>query len=159
VLHFHDGKGHAGAEVEWKKEDGSEVAANTVKTSSKWTSRAQTFILPDGRTFEWLYERGHAPDVGGKEKKITYLVLYRKDGVEGRGKKVARLVRDDETRAEGSSKTSAGNGGELQLAADAENEMEEAGIVATCLLMLKKEVDRRQTIQAMVLAGVASNGG
>jgi hypothetical protein len=36
--------------------------------------------------------------------------------------------------------------------------VDEALVVATCLTMLKKEVDRRRMIQMMVIAGAAGGG-
>ncbi|OCL03632.1 hypothetical protein AOQ84DRAFT_302429 [Glonium stellatum] len=121
--------------------------ANTIKTISKWTSCSHKFVMPDGRVFEWAYKRER--QAGGKKMKV--LMLYRRDdSIEG-GKSVARLVRNEDTRTPGSSKSSAGNGGELVLSENAAEVMDEAIIVATCILMLKKEIDRMRTVQAMML--------
>ncbi|KAF2807293.1 uncharacterized protein BDZ99DRAFT_536653 [Mytilinidion resinicola] len=145
--------------------DPAEPATSTITTTSKWTSRAQTFATGDGPTWEWAYvrERVPAPDDGTNDAarrkkggKVVILALYRTDdGARGLGgTRVGQLLRTDETRAAGSSRTSAGNGGELQLAAGGvEGDLDEAGVVASCLVMLKKEVDRRRTVQMMVIAG------
>jgi hypothetical protein len=74
------------------------------------------------------------------------------------GQRLAQLVRNDQTRPEGTRKSTAGNGGQLIIAPGADTELDEALIVATCLLMLKKEIDRRRLIQFMVLAGAGSGG-
>ena len=128
--------------------------ANTIKSVSKWTSRSQKFVMPDGRTFEWTYKRERL--AGGN--KATLLVLYRRDGSAKNGKRIAQLMRDEDTRSPGSSKCSAGNGGELVLSQDAAEAMDEAVIVATCMLMLKKEIDRRRTVQMMMISAAISGG-
>ncbi|KAJ4299811.1 hypothetical protein N0V90_005057 [Kalmusia sp. IMI 367209] len=121
-----------------------------IKTVSKWTSRSQKFLLPDGRTFEWGYkaERGF----GGQNKKGTALLLTMS------GRRLAALVRNDETRTPGSKSCSAGNGGELVLGEDVGGKegINEELVIASCLLMLKKEIDRRRAVQLMIISVVAS---
>jgi len=74
--------------------------------------------------------------------KTNLLVLYRA------GQKVAELVRNDETRTEGTSKSYAGNGGVLVL-----GDVDEVVVVATACVMLKREVDRRRLVQMMIMGG------
>ena len=131
---------------------GADPNANMIKTVSKWTSRSQKFVMPDGRIFEWTYKQERL--AGGK--KATLLVLHRRDGSAKNGKRIAQLMRDDDTRSSGSSKCSAGNGGELVLSQDAAEATGEAVIVATCMLMLKKEIDRRRTVQMMMISAAIS---
>lgn len=59
-------------------------------------------------------------------------------------KRVAALIRNDETRTPGSKSCYAGNGGKLILGEDvgAKDGLSEALVLASCLLMLKKEIDR-----------------
>ncbi|KIV98727.1 uncharacterized protein PV09_09509 [Verruconis gallopava] len=167
----------------------------TIVTKSKWTSRQQEFVLPDGLTFTWLYKRerdAYDSAVKGKEKKRTHLILVvreappvsdesagkagDKEEEEGGGKqqqqqkkeksgkefgrRVAELVRNDEARTPGSSSTRAGNGGELKI--DSEYcdgiGLREDVIVASCLMMLKKEIDRRRAVQFAMMAGASSGG-
>lgn len=77
---------------------------------------------------------------------------------------VAHLIRNGEFRTEGSSPSSAGNGGRLlidtQLWGDekVEREMAVVLVVTTCLAMLKKEVDRRRAQQIAIMAGAAGGG-
>jgi hypothetical protein len=127
-----------------------ENIASNIRTVSKWTSRNHTFLLPDGRTCKWTYkkERGF----GAKGTKGTALVLTLGD------KRMAVLIRNDETRTSGSKSCSAGNGGELVLGKDVggKDGIEEDLVVATCLLMLKKEIDRRRTVQFMLIASAVS---
>jgi hypothetical protein len=121
-----------------------------IKVVSKWTSRTQKFVLPDGRSFEWEYKRERG--FGGEGKKGTALVMSLQ------GQRVAALIRNDETRTLGSKSCSAGNGGELVLGegVGGNNGVGEEVVVATCLLMLKKEIDRRRTVQMMMTSSAAS---
>ncbi|KAF2631612.1 hypothetical protein BU25DRAFT_407255 [Macroventuria anomochaeta] len=109
-----------------------------IKTLSKWTSRNHKFLLPDGRTFEWRYKREKG--FGANGVKGTALVLNVGE------RRLAMLIRNDETRTLGSKSCSAGNGGELLLGDDVGGKIgiKEDLVVATCLLMLKKEIDRRR---------------
>jgi hypothetical protein len=121
-----------------------------VRTASKWTSRTQTFTLPDGRAFAWEYkkERGF----GAQGKKGTALVMSMN------GRRTAALIRNEETRTPGSKSCSAGNGGELVLGEDVGREdcVSEELVVASCLLMLKKEIDRRRMVQVLLISGAVS---
>lgn len=127
-----------------------EGVAEDITTVSKWTSRTQNFRLPDGRTFTWSYKR--EAGFGASGTKGTALVLTLGE------KRLAALIRNDETRSPGSRSCNAGHGGELVLGEDvnAKNGLGEDLVVATCLLMLKKEVDFRRTVQMLVVAGVFS---
>ncbi|KAF2106993.1 hypothetical protein BDV96DRAFT_654086 [Lophiotrema nucula] len=121
-----------------------------IRTLSRWTSRTQRFVLPDGREFTWAYRKEKG--FGGENKKGTALVMTLA------GKRMAVLVRNEETRTPGSKSCSAGNGGELVLGdtvGTAEG-MGEDVVVATCLLMLKKEIDRRRTVQFMMISAAVS---
>jgi hypothetical protein len=131
-----------------KRLDIDEGKIYEIKTLSKWTSRNHKFLLPDGRTFEWRYKREKGFGAGGA--KGTALVL------DVEGKRVATLIRNDETRTLGSKSCSAGNGGELLLGGDigGKDGIGEDLVVATCLLMLKKEIDRRRSVQLITLAAI-----
>jgi hypothetical protein len=122
--------------------------AHEIKTVSKWTSRNHKFLLPDGRTLAWTYKKDTG--FGTRGAKGTALVLTLGE------RRIAALVRNDDTRTPGSLVMSAGNGGELVLGEDVggKDGINEDLVVATCLLMLKKEIDRRRTVQFMVIAGV-----
>ena len=122
--------------------------AQEIKTVSKWTSRNHKFLLPDGRTLAWTYKK--EPGFGSRGAKGTALVLTLGE------RRIAALVRNEDTRTPGSLATSAGNGGELVIGEDVGGKagIGEDLVVATCLLMLKKEIDRRRTVQFMVIAGV-----
>lgn len=127
-----------------------------IKTTSKWTSRSQTFALSDGRSFTWAYKKSHSV-FGSSEKdgkdNSTALVMTLDDG-----KVIAALIRNKDTRTPGSKSCSAGNGGELVLMegiGSSEGVSEEL-IVASCLLMLKKEMDRRRMVQAMMISAAVT---
>ncbi|PSN72460.1 hypothetical protein BS50DRAFT_569945 [Corynespora cassiicola Philippines] len=123
---------------------------NEIKTLSKWTSRSQVFVLPDGRTFEWEYKKEKG--FGNKGDKGTALIMSMQ------GRRIAVLVRNDDTRTSGSKSCSAGNGGELILGetVGGMDGLSEEIVVATCLLMLKKEVDRRRFVQILIISGGAT---
>jgi hypothetical protein len=137
----------------------------TVFTKGKWTSRKQEFVLPNGQTFTW----GHVRELDNtiRPKKQTYLVLEvplsRELAPTGKGKmksetrRVAQLVRGEEARTPGTRSSDAGNGGELKFDGEAVTTfgLREDVVVATCLMMLKKEVDRRRLVQFMVMAAAA----
>ncbi|KAH7088595.1 hypothetical protein FB567DRAFT_621055 [Paraphoma chrysanthemicola] len=130
--------------------DLAEDAAQSIKTVSKWTSRGHSFLLPDGRTLTWKYKREQG--FGAHGAKGTALVLTLGD------KRIAALIRNDETRTPGSKSCSAGHGGELALGegVNGKDGPGEGLVVATCLLMLKKEVDRRRMVQFMIITGAIS---
>jgi hypothetical protein len=117
----------------------------TIKTLSRWTSRSHKFMLPDGRLLEWAYKK--EVGFGDKGKKGTALVLSLDQ------RPIAALVRNAETRTMGSNSCSAGNGGELVLGEDVAGKggVGEEVVVATCLLMLKKEIDRRRATQIAII--------
>lgn len=139
---------------------GPDDDANAINIKGKWVSRSTAFILGDGRVFEWSY--AHTKDSQGKRVNLVVLRQQDQAGVKTKGNKggkiLAQLVRGEETRTEGSKRCTAGNGGQLMLDQDATTHLDEAVIVATCLMMLKKEIDRRRFVQIMVLTGAASGG-
>ncbi|KAH7155244.1 hypothetical protein B0J13DRAFT_221399 [Dactylonectria estremocensis] len=132
-------------------------------------TRATAMRTPLG-TFEWRYStraerRAAGPDVD------SLLMLDRTTTVslaggrsEVRRRKVGQLVRAGGLRTEGTRRSTAGNGGRLMLDlrewADrkAEAGQMELLAVASCVSMLKKEVDRRRFHQTMMLMGGASGG-
>lgn len=117
-----------------------------IRTVSKWTSRDHQFLLPDGRTLTWSYKKEKG--FGAQGAKGTALILTLGE------KRLAALIRNEETRTPGSKSCSAGNGGELVLGEDigGKDGINEDLVIAMCLLMLKKEVDRRRTVQFMMIA-------
>ncbi|EZF35130.1 hypothetical protein TMEN_2056 [Trichophyton mentagrophytes] len=133
---------------------GSPDINKDITVAGKFISRSADFDMPDGSKFEWRYvPLGY--DGGGRSK---LLVLEK---IEGKGngsrKRVAQLLRTKQTIPQGSSKHRAGCGGELVLDQNAHLDIDETVIVGTCLLMLKREVDRRRAIQMMVMTGVVAN--
>lgn len=142
--------------------------------SDGYTTRSQTLRTPLG-TFNWRYgtrtERREASTCASSllvlEKLTTVSVptgKNKKHREETRRKRVAQLIRSDEVRTEGSTKRTAGNGGRLEVDLgewrDGKGEMVEVErlVVASCLVMLKKEVDRRRLHQTVVLMAGASGG-
>ena len=130
------------------------VIPDEVEMTGRWTSRSTSFIFK-GVEFEWKYAKEKRPD--GKRRHLIILQMVNK---KDEPRRIAQLARDRETRTPGTSKCRAGNGGELQIddAALVESELEESIVVATCLVMLKREIDRRRMIQCAVIIGAAGGG-
>lgn len=120
-------------------------------------------------TFEWRYstrsERRDAYSTIGEEvdclmilDKVTSVALAGGKQEERRSK-TGQFVRSTSLRTPGSKKSSAGNGGRLMLDlrawVDSKGDRQQMEIlaVASCVSMMKKEVDRRRMHQAMAFSG------
>lgn len=114
-------------------------------------SRSRSIATSFG-TFQWRYG-------SRSEKQETFdasslLILEKIDGLSAKGSKkqgirVAQFIRNDEFRTPGTNKYMAGNGGRLMLdlrawtgEKEADTVKVEAFIIASCICMLKREVDR-----------------
>lgn len=135
------------------------------RVKGKWTSRTCYFLTATGTAFEWSYSK--RKEVDGERTNLLVLRTLNDPGEEkdsdtdksnSKGRIVALLVRNKEMRSPGSSKCTAGNGGNLLIGENGLLLLEEPVIVATCLMMLKKEIDRRRVMQAAMI-GAASGGG
>jgi hypothetical protein len=123
---------------------GKSMLSRSVMFSCKWG------------TFEWRY-------AGKKERagSVNNLLVLERIGDDGARVRVAQLVRSEDTRSPGSTSSSAGNGGRLEMCLagdDGEEMVDEPTVASTCLVMLKKEVDRRRAMQAVMIS-VAVSGG
>ncbi|RMZ86902.1 hypothetical protein DV736_g5871, partial [Chaetothyriales sp. CBS 134916] len=140
-----------------------EVSLDTIRIETRWTTRATAFTLPNGRSFEWFHDSSKDSDAR-KGKRTNVLVLHQIDAESPKRQKraksssqaIAKLIRSDATRTEGTTRCTAGNGGELVLDVDAIKYLDESIIVATCLMMLKMEIDRRRGCQFAVVMAAAS---
>jgi hypothetical protein len=150
------------------------IESEEISAKGKWTSRTQDFTFAEGQTlFTWRYVREVDPASGDKKKKRTFLVMEvampttevvpevkgkNKETKDSGVRRVAQLIRNDESRTPGTKSCSAGNGGELVIdeAALEGTSVGEETVVATCLMMLKKEIDRRRTIQMAIIIAAAS---
>lgn len=135
----------------------SSESLEDVTVSGNWTSRTMQFVMPGGGQFEWEYAKEKRAD-GQKVRLIVFRAVETGKTKENKDK-IAQLVRGVDTRTPGTSKCTAGNGGELQIDGDAlqSHGLDEAVVVATCLMMLKKEMDRRRMLQFAMIAGVAGS--
>ncbi|UZP32566.1 hypothetical protein NXS19_000382 [Fusarium pseudograminearum] len=119
-------------------------------------------------TFEWRYSSRAERRAFMGEKADSLLILEQVTKVavkrgkqEERRRKVGHFVRNSGVRTPGSNRSTAGNGGRLMLDlqewVDRKEECVEMEIlaVASCISMLKKEVDRRRVHQTMAMMGVA----
>ncbi|KAJ5645886.1 hypothetical protein N7490_002258 [Penicillium lividum] len=129
----------------------SSVIPDEIKISAKWLSRSARFTMPTGTEYEWAYAKQKRSD----GQKLRLIVLHAIGEKDSEDRCVAQLVRSDDTRTPGTSRFTAGNGGELQIDDGALQalQLEESVVVATCLVMLKREVDRRRVRQAAAIGG------
>ncbi|KAK4866129.1 hypothetical protein LT330_008869 [Penicillium expansum] len=117
------------------------------------------FGMPGDKQFEWEYAKEKRAD-GQKINLIVFRAVEEKKGKikETQRHGIAQLVRGEDSRTPGTSRSSAGIGDELQIdeAALQSLELDEAVIVATCLMLLK-EIDRRRMIQFAMIAGAGGS--
>lgn len=112
--------------------------------SRTWYSRDQIFDTSLGQ-FTWSYADRHERHEAGAD---SLMVMERIDGNSKAGVTVAQFIRNDELRTPGSKKYSGGNGGRLIMDLRMWNDEKTAGagieafVVASCILMLKREADR-----------------
>ncbi|OOQ88194.1 hypothetical protein PEBR_14243 [Penicillium brasilianum] len=135
--------------------------AEEIRLRGEWTSRSTRWTTPSGSELRWSYAKEKRPD--GRKINLIVLSVIEHSGGDRKGsqtseRRLAQLVRCAETRTPQTSRCSAGNGGMLQMDEEAlrATGIDESVVVATCLVMLKKEVDRRRLIQMMVMSGAAS---
>lgn len=135
-------------------------SGQVVQVQHRYFTRTTCFTDADGKTYQWKYEK--TKDVNGKR---THMIVLREvmqvvvdDGEKrsnGGGRIIARLVRDKENRTPGTSSSTAGNGGRLDIYESADEAvLDEGVIVATCILMLKRELDRRRALQMAMIVSV-----
>ncbi|EFY88292.1 hypothetical protein MAC_05633 [Metarhizium acridum CQMa 102] len=129
-----------------------------------WHTRAHNMRTHLG-TFQWRYAgRRERRAVGASSllvmDQITSVALLGGKTAERR-RRVAQLVRSEALRTPGTTGATAGNGGRLLMdlsawaGSKAEVRAMEVLVLSGCVVMLKKEVDRRRAAQFVVLAGAA----
>jgi len=156
-----------GDEGEDDEGQGSGSTVDSPFTSPKLLRRTQLLRSPYG-TFTWRYASRQERKPFGADSLLVMERVVRVALPGGRSEErrtaVARLVRGEDTRSEGSGRSTAGNGGLLEVDlrdwADAKDEVEQVRllVVASCVSMLKKEVDRRRMHQAIVIMAAVSGG-
>lgn len=147
---------------------GEEVVIEGVGTFT----RAQVLRSRLG-TFRWRYASSKERKAQDQNsvillEKLTSVSASYASKPEEVATEIGRFVRGDGTRTPGTNKNTAGNGGLLLLDLEewrgekrdaGEEEEVRALIVASCLAMLKKEVDRRRAMQTAVAVSVLGGGG
>lgn len=131
---------------------------------SKWNTPATKFTF-GAKRYEWRYGKKAEKLQVQRERGEDCHCLLLLERIDGEGKKakrtlLARFVRGEETRTPGTKKSHAGNGGRLEMALERdktdafaglitvddgpvdESGLEESIVVATLMVMLKKEIDR-----------------
>jgi hypothetical protein len=123
--------------------DGPEV----VKIKRKGTATRACVFDYGGWEWKWRYGRHKE---GAKTNGHTLLVLQRKQKGGDEKEVVARLWRDHDADKEGGTKpTDAGRGGRLELGFAEEERNVEVLVIMSCLVMLKKEIDRRRAARGL----------
>lgn len=117
-------------------------------------SRTTLFESTRFGKFAWRYaSKGSCSSLMKGTSDIILEQLVGARGQDAGGREVARLVRNKETRPAGT-RWCEGNGGRLELGAviaEGGDDLEGL-VVATCLLMLKKELDRLLNNQVVVIS-------
>lgn len=127
-------------------------------------------IRTDMGTFEWRHaSRAERRHVGADSllvmEQVTPIALAGGRKKEEVRRRVAQFVRNSEVRTQGTGRSTAGNGGRLMMDlrawVDGKDDLQrmEAFVVASCIVMLKREMDRRRVQQAMVISGGGGGGG
>jgi hypothetical protein len=122
-------------------------------------TRAVGFESRKWGRFEWRYGRKVERKVVAESNEIGEiynLLVLEKVTNSGESVRVAQLIRSEETRTPGTKASFAGNGGRLEMCLRSEEGgelIDEDTIVVTCLVMLKKEIDRLRGIQIAVMSG------
>lgn len=108
--------------------------------------------------FEWRYAGKSERSLIEPEAKVNNLLVLEKVVIGESGKeeriKVAQLVRSEGTRTPGTKASYAGNGGSLEMCLrdeDGRELVDEVTVAMTCLVMLKKEIDRLRGTQIAVM--------
>ena len=146
---------------DWRNlRDGGGEALVTLQ-SLRWSYQRGAYAvritkLVDNTAFEWRYTR---VKIDSKKWKILALQSIGDDSnsTKEEGRIIAVLLRTSKTRTPGSWRFAWGNGGQLVLSLEAGDYMDEALIAATCLIMLRKEVDRASAIGRAVIAGAIAS--
>ncbi|KAK5173825.1 uncharacterized protein LTR77_002506 [Saxophila tyrrhenica] len=119
------------------------------------TSTSLSSATDPTRTYKWKYTRTKTI-IDGKLRVMVLFAAGAAASTSSDGEAIAVLVRSSSTRTPGSSRWGQGNGGQLYISQSAGQYMEESLIVASCILMLKKEIDRGN---AVVVGAATSSGG
>ncbi|KHO01980.1 uncharacterized protein MAM_00981 [Metarhizium album ARSEF 1941] len=130
-------------------------------------TRAQNMRTHLG-TFQWRYASRRERRAAGASSLLVMEEVSSAAPADGktaeRRRRVAQLVRSEELRTPGTTRATAGNGGRLVMdltgwaGRKADARAMEVLVLSGCVVMLKKEVDRRRAAQFMVLAGAAGGG-
>jgi hypothetical protein len=137
--------------------DDGAVLPLKVNSSSWSTSVELTSTTNPNQSFKWTYLRTKTLDDGKRRVLALFAENASSSSKAEDSEPLAVLVRSASTRSVGSSRWDAGNGGHLLISPNAAAQMDEALILASCIMMLKKERDRqRNTRNAAFAAAVSS---
>ncbi|KAI1294029.1 hypothetical protein F5Y03DRAFT_326129 [Xylaria venustula] len=154
----------SGVEEEGETGKGIEIAGRSL------FSRAIRFHVPGLGSFGWRYGDSAERGAASADSLLVCEVFHDNDATDyqktkkrkndGKGHRIAQLVRNEQFRSPGSSRSSAGNGGRLMLDLsifeEKVRERVEWLVVTTAVAMLKREVDRRRAQQIAAIGVLAS---
>ena len=147
----------APSDIKRSNQEDEEEGPLAVSTKSHTLSYRVDFTHAEtGKTFGWKYTKTQLP-TGKARVLVLETDAAGSSSEKAPSKTLAVLLRTDDTRTPGSSKWDAGNGGQLVIDANATALIDEALIVATCIMMLKKEIDRQRGAQAAAIGAAASS--
>jgi len=130
-------------------------------------NRTHGFTSQKWGNFEWRYASKSERNIVDPSKSINSLLVLEKvlSGKGGKDMKVrvAMLIRGEGTRTEGTRASDAGNGGILEICDSGvivggergettEKIIDEVTVLVTCLVMLKKEIDRARAGQIILIS-------
>lgn len=169
IITLHNSDENLGQEEEeGSEEEVDESNPNSIAIKSKSAlHRTLIFRSPTLGTFTWRYaSRAERKQTGANSLVILERILPVAEAGSSKPTEtvvaeVARFVRSDETRTPGTTRHTAGNGGVLLLDLASwrdtkrgeEEEMRRLA-VASCVCVMKKEVDRRRMQQMVTIAAV-----
>lgn len=142
-----------------KTEDASDVEGPVAlqAATSCWTNTTtMTSEINPNQVLVWKYLRTRTTTEG----KVRVMALFDESASSSSSKAesneaIAVLLRTSSTRTPGTKKCDAGNGGQLFI--NSTNTVDDALIVASCLMYLKKEIDRAKSAQAAAISAAASS--
>ena len=142
-----------------KSSDDEDEGALAVKTKGHMFSYKVDLTVSgqEQEGFNWQYMKTQTSE--GKARVLALVTENAASSSSLAEKALAVLLRTDSTRTPGTSKWDAGNGGHLIVDSEASMYLDESIIVATCMMMLKKEIDRQRGSQIAVMGAAAGGAG
>jgi hypothetical protein len=146
-----------GSDIKADSNNTTENGTLALKVSSGWGHTATlTSTVDPSKVFKWKYTRSQTVD--GKHRLLALFAESASSSSKaGNEEAVAVLVRTNSTRTPGTSRWGAGNGGQLVISAAGMEQLDEPLIIASCLMMLKKENERAKAAHGAAISSAAAS--